>query len=296
MPELSIIQSIARRAARQPTVAALVKGIGDDCAILRPQAGKDLVFTSDFLIEDRHFTRATYTPADIGHKALARSLSDLAAMGATPVFCLVSLAVPNELGAGFIRSFYNGLLKLAKRYGISLAGGDLAAADKVFADITCCGSVPRGKSMLRSAAKPGDLIHVTGKLGGAAHALRAGPKTHHWKRLARPKPRIEEGLQLLRAGVMACIDISDGLLLDLHRLCLASGVSAQLNDEIPRAPDVSIDEALGGGDDYELLYTAPSSLRNVPGYQIGTITAENAGRISRSGKHLKPAGFQHFSS
>lgn len=304
MPETSIIAAIVRQAEKHGAAHGrrplLVKGIGDDCAILRPEPGDDLVFTSDFLLQDRHFTLATHTAADAGHKALARSLSDLAAMGAKPVFYLVSLALPDSLGPLWIRGFYSGLLRLAKRHKITLAGGDLASAEKVTADVICCGSVARGRAMLRSNAKPGDLIYVTGKLGGAAYALRNGPGKGHWRRHIRPEPRIAEGLELLKAGVITCMDLSDGLSLDLHRLCLSSRVSAELDDNIPIASQASLDDALHGGDDYELLFTAPPSfhidakLQNTRALRIGTITKGKAGSVRMHGRPLKPAGFQHF--
>lgn len=293
MPELSLIDSIARQAAKQKLSPSILKGIGDDCAILRPPPGRDLVFTSDFFLEDRHFTRATFAPGDMGHKALARSLSDLAAMGASPLFCLVSLALPHELGKAFITDFYRGLLRLAHQTGISLAGGDLAQTKKITADVMCCGTIPRGQALLRNGAKPGHLIYVTGRLGGAAYALRRGSGSRHWKRLVRPQPRLAEGLQIARLA-SACIDISDGLSLDLHRLCQASGVSAELDRRIPVAPSASLNDALHGGDDYELLYTAPPRIQNLPGHRIGVIAQGKPGLVRFQDRPLQLAGFQHF--
>ncbi len=171
MRELQIIERIRKLAKHGYQNRAVVRGIGDDCAILRPGANEDFVFTSDFVLEGRHFVLGTHTPADIGHKALARSLSDLAAMGSEPVFCLVSLAVPAKLGTRWIDQFYKGLLALAAKFKITLAGGDLARFDKVVADVICCGRVPRRKAILRSGAKPGNGIYVTGELGAAAHGL-----------------------------------------------------------------------------------------------------------------------------
>ena len=186
MRETEIIERIRTLAQKNYRDQTLSLGIGDDCAVLRPRVNEDLVFTSDFVLENRHFTLRTHSPAAIGEKALARSLSDLAAMGAEPVFCLVSLAVPPKLNGPFVQRFYQGFLRIANRYSISLAGGDLARFDKVIADVTCCGRVPRGKALLRSNAKPGQRIFVTGKLGGAAHALCSG--TSHDPR-ATPRGR-----------------------------------------------------------------------------------------------------------
>jgi thiamine-monophosphate kinase len=280
MREDQIVERIRKLAASGFRDGALVQGIGDDCAILRPGAKEDLVFTSDLLLEDRHFTRETYSPADIGHKALARSLSDIAAMGAEPLFCLVSLAVPADLAGSWLNRFYKGLLALAAKHKTTLAGGDLSRFDKILADVTCCGRVPRGKAMLRSAAKPGDFIYVTGKLG------------KNWRNV-RPQPRVEAGIALRRLGVRAAMDVSDGLSLDLHRLCLASHVGAHISANLS-------EEALHGGEDYELLFTAPQR-RNIPEKmgsllitRIGVINSGTAGRVLLHGQPLEPKGYDHF--
>ncbi len=203
-------------------------GIGDDCAIVRPRAKHDLVFTTDFVLEGRHFQLDTHTPADVGHKALARSLSDLAAMGSEPLFCLVSLAMPASLGERWVDAFYRGLLRLASRHEITLAGGDLARFRHVVADVMCCGEVPKGKALRRSGARPGNRIYVTGELGASAHGLSVR-RGMAWKRHLRPDPRITAGLLLRGLRVSSCMDLSDGLVLDLHRLCRESGVAANLN-------------------------------------------------------------------
>ena len=280
MRETQLIQKI--RAMSNAAAGPLILGIGDDAAILRPNSREDLVFTSDLLLEDRHFTRQTYSPVDIGHKALARSLSDLAAMGAEPVFCLVSLAIPGDLASSWLSRFYKGFLALARKYNCALAGGDLSRFEKIIADVMCCGRVPRGKALLRSAAKPGDRIYVTGKLG------------KDWRRIRRPNPRIQAGIELRRLGVRAAMDLSDGLSLDLHRLCLESHVSAEITADLS-------DRALHAGEDYELLFTAPPKLtplpriQNVPIACIGEITAKHKGRVLLHGRPLPPRGFDHFS-
>jgi thiamine-monophosphate kinase len=148
MRETDLVDKIRRLAGRSP----LVRGIGDDCAILRPRANEDLVFTSDFALEGRHFTLKTHTAADIGHLALARSLSDIAAMGAEPVFCLVSLAMPRNFA---VQRFFKALLTLAGQHKVTLAGGDLARFDKVLVDVICCGRVPHGQATLRHPPRPG---------------------------------------------------------------------------------------------------------------------------------------------
>jgi thiamine-monophosphate kinase len=294
MRETEIIERIRTLARKNYRDQTLKLGIGDDCAVLRPCANEDLVFTSDFVLEDRHFTLATHSPAAIGVKALARSLSDLAAMGAEPVFCLVSLAVPAKLNGPFIERFYQGLLRIANRYSISLAGGDLARFDKVIADVTCCGRVPRGKALLRSGAKPGHRIFVTGQLGAAAHAFAAG-------RPILPVPRLEAGVALRRLRVSAAIDLSDGLSLDLARLCRESNAAAEIFSKcLPIARNATLDHALNGGEDYELLFTAPPKLK-VPGAigklmirEIGVITRAPLGGVFLDGLPIQSKGFDHF--
>lgn len=263
----------------------LLQGIGDDCAVLRSPQDSNLVFTTDFVLEGRHFHLGTHTGQDIGHKALARSLSDLAAMGSEPLFCLVSLALPQELTESWINDFYEGLLALAAQHRVSLAGGDLSEFDRVIVDVMCCGSVPEGEAILRSGAHPGDRVCVTGKLGAAAHS--------NWQ--LRAQPRIREGI-MLRGVVSAGMDISDGVSIDLQRLCEASGVGASLDSQaIPVAAGASMDEALHGGEDYELLVTLPPSVP-VPLYltQIGVITSIAPGLILLDGEPLRVAGFDHF--
>lgn len=274
MREVEIVERI-RKMASGGRHSSVIRGIGDDCAILRPRANEDLVFTTDFVLEGRHFTLDAHRAADIGHQALARSLSDLAAMGSEPVFCLVSLAVPSKLSGAWVKGFYKGLLSLANQHKITLAGGDLSRFDKVIADVMCCGRVPRGKAMLRSGAKPGHAIYVTGELG----------------RSARPEPRVTEGIALRRSGVRAAIDISDGLVIDLHRLCVESKVSAEI-DQVPVARGASLDQALYDGEDYELLFTALPG--KFPATRIGTIQSGTPGEVRFQGKRLRPKGFDHF--
>ena len=299
MRETEIVQRIRELAQTGVQNKALLKTIGEDCAILRPNAKEDLVFTSDLLLEGRHFTLETHTAADIGHKALARSLSDLAAMGSVPVFCLVSLAIPAALGARWIQSFYAGLLGLASRYKTALAGGDLARFEHVIVDVLCWGRVPRGKALTRSAARPGDRIFVTGSLGASALGLatRRGPA---WRRHLRPEPRIAAGIALRKLGVRAAMDLSDGLSLDLHRLCLESNVSAEIDSPLPLAEGATLEQVLHGGEDYELLFTAPARVR-VPQRiarlaitNIGTVRTGKPGEVRLNGRILKPAGYDHF--
>jgi thiamine-monophosphate kinase len=297
MSELHLIEKI-RQMAQPGQRPSIIKSIGDDCAIVRPPKNRDLVFTTDFVLENRHFTLDTHSPAEIGHKALARSLSDLAAMGAEPLFCLVSLALP-AANQSFVPNFYKGLLALAGQHNISLAGGDLAQFPSVIADVMCCGTVPTGKAFLRCAAQPGDFIYVTGALGNSAKGFRT-KRGSAWKQHRRPEPRIAAGIALRRFGVRSAMDISDGLSLDLARLCTESNVSARLHAPLPIAPGATLDDALHGGEDYELLFTAPARKKLPPEIaglritKIGSIIPRQPVSITLDEQPLPPKGFDHF--
>jgi thiamine-monophosphate kinase len=303
--ETKLIESIGRR-VRLPLTGGLVLGIGDDCAIFRPRgSAEDLLFTTDMLIEGVHFLRETHTAADIGWKSLARGLSDIAAMGGEPRFCLLSLAVAPWADARWLDGFYRGLLGLARSAGATLMGGDLArSSDKVMADIVVCGAVPRGKALRRDGARAGDGIYVSGRLGGSALWLASGHgkagREKAWQRHARPEPRLALGRFLrehLRAT--AAMDLSDGLSIDLHRMCLASGLKAEI-EEPPRYPRATLEQALHGGEDYELLFTAaprvavPADFEGLPLTRIGTMRKGRKGAVQLGGAPLKPLGYDHF--
>jgi thiamine-monophosphate kinase len=270
MNELEIIERIRKlRGAR---------GIGDDCAIFRPPAGEDLLLKTDQLIEDVHFRRSMGA-AKIGERALARSLSDIAAMGGRPRLCLVSLATP--FGSRWIDTFFAGLMRLARKTGTTLAGGDLARSASIYCDVMVCGSVRRGAALRRGGARPGDALYVSGRLGKA------------WDR--RIEPRLSLG-QSLVGRATACMDISDGLSIDLYRLCKESGVAAEL-DRVPIARGSTLERALNGGEDYELLFTMPAGARPPRGTtRIGSILRGEPGVIRFRGKTLKPRGYDHFRS
>jgi thiamine-monophosphate kinase len=282
MNELENIERI-RRMARGGALGKLgvkpgiLLGIGDDCAIFRPSPNEDLLFTTDQMIEDVHF-RASHKPSAIGERALARSLSDIAAMGGAPRFCLVALAVPAE-HEKWIEGFYRGLLKLAKRTRTTLAGGDLSHSDKIYCDVMVCGAVARGKALRRDGARIGDAICVSGRLGKP------------WDR--KIEPRLALG-QSLVGRATACIDLSDGLSLDLHRLCLASNAAAEIQS-VPVARGADINRALHGGEDYELLFALPPNAK-LPQKttRIGTIVRGKPGAILFQGKPLEPKGYDHF--
>lgn len=299
MRETEIITHIRKQSGKTAS-ARLLAGIGDDCAIFRPRPGEDLVFTTDLTIEGRHFQLDTHTAADVGHLALARSLSDLAAMGAEPAFCLVSLALPAELSTAWLKRFYTGLLALARKSGIALAGGDLSRFDQVVVDVMCCGRVPSGEALTRSGAKAGDVIYVTGSLGASALGFESRTGAA-WKRHLRPQPRLAAGVALRKIPATAAMDISDGLSLDLHRLCLESGVSAQLDETIPVAVGATLEQALHGGEDYELLFTAspksrvPARIDGLSITRIGEMKGGKAGSLRLGKQILKPLAFDHFS-
>jgi len=275
MDELEIVERLRRLAGRS---RGLTLGIGDDCAIFRPRAGEDLLFTTDQMIEGVHFSSAGDAGA-LGHRALARSLSDIAAMGGEPRFCLVALALPRRLGGNWIEAFYRGLLRLARRTGTALAGGDLAHDHKVRCDVMVCGAVARGKALRRDGARPGDALYVSGRLGKP------------WDR--RIEPRLALGKTLV-ARATASIDLSDGLSLDLHRLCLASGVAAEVG-RVPVARGGSIDRALHGGEDYELLFTLPAGIKPPRGVTcIGRIVRGKPGAMRFEGRRLALRGYDHF--
>lgn len=303
-------------------------GIGDDCAILRPPAGHELLVTTDFSLEGRHFRRAWHPAASIGHRALARGLSDIAAMGGRPLAAFLSLALPKTVARDtrWLDSFLKGLLALAAETKTSLAGGDTSEAPgaDVLADIMLVGSAPTSRALTRSGARPGDNLFCTGALGGAAAELAVLAKSPaSFRRISLddahphlfPQPRLAVGAALLRRKLAtACIDISDGLSTDLNHLCEASGVAAELDVAmIPAhplttslAPAEQMAAILHGGEDYELLFTArlnakiPRSLSGVPITRIGRILPARKSRprmtIVAEGTRfeLQPHGWEHL--
>ncbi|HET7100296.1 MAG TPA: thiamine-phosphate kinase [Terriglobia bacterium] len=317
----------------EPFKAGQVRlGIGDDCAVLRLRAGEDLVVTTDLSIAGRHFRRDWHAPEAVGHRTLARGLSDLAAMGARPVAVFLSLGLPPDLAVANGRSrawvdrFFDGFLALADAFKMPLAGGDLAESPVAVADVALIGSVPRGHSILRSRARPGDLLYVTGSLGGAhAGLVRLGEFAAALKDRTRPpslsaaakarlsahlspQPRIAQGLWLQRMRrATAAIDVSDGLSTDLLHICEESGVAAEVHASLlPVHPAAALDEALHGGEDYELLFTAaagvriPRSIAGVAVTRIGRILRRSSGGramtllTDKGPRALEARGWEHF--
>lgn len=289
-----------RKLAVIPASSPVVLGIGDDCAIYRPRgSADDLLFTTDLFVEGTHFLRETHKASDVGRKALARSLSDIAAMGGAPRFCLVSLCAAKWTDQRWIDRLFDALAADASHAGTVLAGGDLSHGSIFACDVMVCGAVPRGTALRRDGARRGHEIYVSGALGGSALGLQTR-KGKAWKRHLHPQPRLALGAfarETLRAT--SAIDISDGLSLDLQRLCLASGVGAEITDP-PRFPGASLEQALHGGEEYELLFTVrrgtrvPTSFEGIPLTRIGTIISSSAGEVSHNGSALAPLGYDHF--
>ncbi len=345
--ELAWIERIRQRAATTARGAgALRLGIGDDCAILAPPRGHEIVLTTDLSLEGRHFRRDWHPARSVGHRALARGLSDLAAMGARPLAAFLSIAIPRAVAAEakWIEGFLDGLLALAAATKTPLAGGDTAeaACNDITIDIVLLGATPTGRALRRTGAQPGDRIFVTGALGGSAAELAsvsslAPNKTPHTARarphsaavLSRnagndtanhphlyPQPRLAVGQSMLRRRLAsACIDLSDGLSTDLAHLCTASNVAAEIETALlplhpltrTQSPESALHSALHGGEDYELLFTAPPSAsvpRNIAGVPLTRI-----GEIRRAGRNrplmtliapdgtrtpLDPGGWEHL--
>jgi thiamine-monophosphate kinase len=309
--EKKLIKQIRRSARGGQSV---VTGIGDDCAVLRVPPGHELLVTTDFTIEKVHFRRDWHRPELVGRRCLTRGLSDIAAMGGEPRAAFLSLAVAGDVPQKWVDRFLKGLLDLAEEFKVPLAGGDTAqSAGGIQADIVVVGSVPKGKAVLRSGAKAGEQIYVTGELGGSAAALarlaESKPVGAEYFRHFRPLARVAVGQRLRQRGMAsAMIDLSDGLSTDLEHICKESHVGAEIEAEaIPRAQvglgkkRVALELALHGGDDYELLFTSaaavPSSVAGVRVTRIGR-TTQSAGirLIEADGKQrpIEAGGWEHF--
>jgi thiamine-monophosphate kinase len=291
-------------------------GIGDDAALLSVPPGQELVASMDTLNEGVHFA-AGADAGDIGYKALAVNLSDLAAMGARPCWCLLSLSIPNEEMA-WVKAFATGFTDLANQHGVALVGGDTCRGP-LSITVTALGVVDQGCAIKRSGAAPGDLVWVSGTPGEAAYALRLRlsgqpvPESLAWA-LDRPQPRLALG-QALAERVSACIDVSDGLLADLGHVLDASHCGAELNlEKLPVSPGLEMLPAemrwnlqLSGGDDYELCFTSPVTMQagiraaahrtGTPVSVIGVIQEQDGVRCTTpDGQEFAPAsvGFRHF--
>ncbi len=321
LDEFQAIRRLVRTLKARRTDVAL--GVGDDAALVRVPAGSDLVLALDTLVEDVHFPART-APADIGWKALAVNLSDLAAMGATPTWALLGLTLPG-VRADWLDGFARGFGALARRHGVDLVGGDTTRG-RLTISVQLSGFVARGRALRRDGARAGDAVYVSGTLGDAAAGLElvqgnlamgsAAAAKALRRRLDRPTPRVALG-QALVGVASAAIDVSDGLVADLGHVLAASGVGADIavptlpaSPALRRAlPDFAerVRRQLHGGDDYELLFTVPSRRRaaveklsarlGLPLTQIGTIARRRGLRLTDEQGRAAirgPAGWNHF--
>jgi thiamine-monophosphate kinase len=312
MQEFELIRQIQQETSVSSEGVKL--GIGDDAAIMEVPRGKFLVAATDTLNADRHFPADTEA-FDIGHKCLAVNLSDLAAMGAAPRWALLSLSLP-EPDTRWLRAFTAGFRSLAQVHNVSLVGGDTTRGP-LSINVTAMGLIEAGKGLLRSDAKVGDLLVVSGTVGGAARVLdllQSGVTVRDRELLDRPQPRVRLG-QALSGYANACIDVSDGLLADLNHILRASNCAAQIDVSLlPGAKELQgLEDAqkwtyqLAGGDDYELLFTLPPQHQgmlerwreqlNLNVTVIGTIVeGEGVQCFDANGQPFEPQrpGFEHF--
>jgi thiamine-monophosphate kinase len=293
----------------------VVVGIGDDAAVVRPSGG-DLVLTTDALVEGSHFLRSSSVPRDLGFRAVAVNVSDVAAMAASPRYALAALTLPSDVDAAYVTELIGGMREACVDHGCLLVGGNLARGRDLTLAVTVTGEVAPGRAVTRAGARLGDVVVVTGELGASAAARRVRDEPTRWtdddraalRRAERPTARVGEAQVLANHGVTAMLDVSDGLALDLTRLCRASGFGARVHlDDVPIAPTATLDEAIGGGEDYELLATLPphavdgatAELADVFGVALTTIGGIIEGGIV--GVHadgtespLEPKGWDHF--
>jgi thiamine-monophosphate kinase len=292
-------------------------GVGDDAAVVEAGAGH-LVITTDVLVEGSHFRRATTSARDLGYKAVVVNVSDIAAVAASPRYAVCALTLSDDVDAAWTMELFGGMREACDEYALWLVGGNLARGPEISVAITVTGEVARGRAVLRSEASPGERLVVTGGLGAAAAGLRVatdGRVSSDEDRALlrayfRPVARVGEGGVLARHGATSMIDVSDGLALDLWRVCMASGVGARLLlDRIPIAPGATEDEAMGGGEDYELLATLPGNngvaaageeLRDTFGVALTDIgeTTEAPSIVAVANdtieRPLDPRGWDHF--
>jgi thiamine-monophosphate kinase len=324
--EDSILRKIAdsSRSSHGPGAGKSVSlGIGDDAALFRPKPGHETILTCDWFLEGTHFLRDKHPPDAVGWKCLARAVSDVAAMGGTPRCFLLSLALPEMHTGRWLDQFLGGLRRASRKFQCALAGGDTTRRDEILIDVTVVGEVKAGRAVLRSGARAGDILYVSGRLGEAELGLRILGKNKRrtrannplTKKHLYPEPRLALGQWLVKKGLAtAMMDLSDGLSSDLSRLCAASSVGALV--EKLKIPQVQIPNsalkhgydpmqfAMHGGDDYELLFTVsprkakhlPRTFRGVGLTAIGRINRERELLLEENGraKQLMPRGWDPF--
>ena len=294
------------RKIRERFKAAVVVPIGDDAAVFDIPPGESLVFCSDLLAENRHFIRNLHPPDAVGYKSVTANVSDVSAMGGTPLHFLISLAAPDDLDVSWIDGFLDGVSRACADFNISLLGGDSSSSDSIYVDVSMVGSVPSGKAVRRSGARTGDFIYVSGEIGGSMlglERLKSGSRndpavTRH----LYPTPRPKLGAAI-RDRVHAMIDISDGLSTDLAHILEESKVSARIyKDRLPSWPGAEDYHVLHGGEEYELIAVGrdfPKMIGDVPLTRIGEIIdsgLEHQILLSDRGREsvLRPQGWQHF--
>ncbi|MSR84736.1 MAG: thiamine-phosphate kinase [Candidatus Latescibacteria bacterium] len=300
----------------------LLLGIGDDAAAWHVGAGL-LVTTTDTMVEDVHFTQTTTPWLDVGWKVMAANLSDIAAMGALPLCAVVTLGIPGSLPVSAVEALYAGMLEACHRYRFLLVGGDIVSSPRSFVTVALTGLCPK-HPLTRASAQPGDAVAVTGPLGGSAGGLQLllsdtqpphSEAFHHLVRAHRwPEPRLDEAQRLVQAGIRCAMDVSDGLVTDLAKLCRASGLSArvyaaQVPVDPPLAqliPTEALQLALNGGEEYELIFTGrPALVRELitaampRGAVIGEVTSGPPGKVTvldHQGRELAVAthGWEHL--
>jgi thiamine-monophosphate kinase len=313
MSEDDLLDAIARLLSdHSPDV---VVGIGDDAAVVRPASG-DLVLTTDALVEGSHFLRSSSVPRDLGFRAVVVNVSDVAAMAASPRYALAALTLPPDVDAAYVTELIGGMRDACGEYGCLLVGGNLASGRELTLAVTVTGEVAPGRAVTRAGAGLGDVVVVTGELGASAAARRVRDEPTRWtdddraalRRAERPTARVGEAQVLASHGATGMLDVSDGLALDLWRMCRASGIGARLRlDAVPIAPTATLDEAIGGGEDYELLATLPpdavdgatAELADVFGVALtaigGIIEGGVVGVDADGGESpLEPKGWDHF--
>jgi thiamine-monophosphate kinase len=296
--EFGLIGELRKRISKKSSVGV---GIGDDTAVLGPFSKKDVLFTTDMLLEGRHFKLQEAEPFEIGWKAMAVNLSDVAAMGGWPTHAVVAVGLPGDLSVDFVKELYRGLIECARLFGAGIVGGDTNASEKLVISVALLGEVEKGKSVTRSGARVGDVIFVTGELGGSYAS----------KKHLNFMPRLKEARFLTRHfSLSAMIDISDGLASDIRRVCEESRVGAVLSKEvIPVSKNCpSVERALSEGEDFELLFTLPpkeaarltaaAHPKSMHFHPIGKIVSQKKGICLETDdgrfENLTKGGFDHF--
>jgi thiamine-monophosphate kinase len=311
--EDELLVAIARLLSDE--VPEVVVGVVDDAAVVRPGSG-DLVLTTDALVEETHFRRDASAPRDLGYRAIAVNVSDVAAMAASPRYALAALTLPSDVEAADVMEIIGGMRDACAEHGCLLVGGNLARGRDLTLVVTVMGEVAPDRAVTRAGARVGDAIVVTGTLGASAAARRVRDDPARWtdddraalRRAERPTARVGEAHVLARHGATAMLDVSDGLALDLSRLCRASGVGARVElAAVPVARTATLDEALVGGEDYELLATMPAGAVDVVAAELdelfgvaltrlGAIIEEGIVAVAPDGSEatIGAQGWDHF--